>query len=358
MTQSLNSSRPWRLLWLFPVAVLAVFSVIATGGGGGDDGIDVGDPGDLPLTILPTYNFFLVSLTDEEPFTATLSNALTISVDFDGLFPGAVNLDADTNNNVTFLSYIAKQSARLNLTVTSIVASPLDGTFAVIVTEEINAMVGEQPTSGVFDVVTPTETVAVSILGSSVQLSLNGGAPVVYNTWDEFVDVFDDITQETWQRRAALAAGSFEFIVDLFFNAADVLDDLEAITVSNPLIESCDMFTAAPPDGVLAQGDSTITWLGSGELSPGDDFDWQFNQCWIEDSFELLHGSIRLEDYVERLDGNTLFDIGFGSFSGQPGGVIFDMTIAETEENQGIFTISPDNVVSVTGGFAMIIQQQ
>lgn len=358
MTQSLNSSRPWRVLWLFPVAVLAVLSIIATGGGGGEDGITIGDNDDLPLNILPTYNFFLANLAGDAPLTATLGSSLTISVDIDGLFPGSVNLDADINNNVTFLSYSAKRSARFDLTVTGIVASPFDGTFAVIVTEEINAMVGDEPSSGAFNVVTPTETVAVSILGSGVQLSLNGGAPVVYNTWDEFADVFDDITQETWQRRAALAAGSFEFIVELFFHVADVLDELEAITVSNPLIQSCDMFTGAPPDGVLAQGDTTVTWLGSGALSQGDDFDWQFNQCWVEESYELLDGAVSLEDYTETVDmlDNTLFEIGFGGLSGQPGGIMFNMTIAETEENQGIFTISPDDVVSVTGGFAMIIQ--
>ena len=74
----------------------------------------------------------------------------------------------------------------------------------------------------------------------------------------------------------------------------------------------------------------------------------------------MLDGAISLEDYTETVDmlDNTLFEIGFGGLSGQPGGVIYDMTIAETEENQGIFMILPDNVVSVTGGFAMIIQQQ
>ncbi len=219
-------------------------------------------------------------------------------------------------------------------------------------------MVDEAPGSGAFEVRTQLETVVVSILSSGVQLSLNGGTAVVYNTWDEFTDVFEDDNEETWQRRAALAASGFEFVFERFFEIADVLDELEAVTLSNPRIEVCDMFTGAPPNGVLPQGDSTLTWLGSGELLPDDDFDWQFNQCWNDATDELFDGMISLENYTETIDTNTntLFEIGFGGVSGQPGGVVYELTISETEENQGVFTISPDNVVTLNGGFALIIQ--
>jgi len=354
MIKPLKSTEPWRLLSLFPIAILAVLSIIATGGDGDGDGGN-GDV-DPPLNILPTYNFFLTNMVGDALLTVSVGDLFTISVDFDGLFPGSVDLDVDAADNVTFLSYIVRQGARFDPTVSSIGESPLDGTFAVIVTEEIGAMIDDAPASGAFNVVTAAETVAVSIFGDGVQLSLNGGDPVAY-TWDEFTDLIDDETQETWQRRAALAAGSFEFMLDLFFSVADTLDDLEAVTFNNPLVEVCDMFTGSPPDGVLAQGDTTVTWLGSGELSPGDDFDWQFNQCWSDSTYELLDGAISLEDYTESVDSNTgtLFEIGFGDLSGQPG-VVFNLTIAETVEDQGVFTIPPDDVIIVTGGFAMIIQ--
>ena len=151
-----------------------------------------------------------------------------------------------------------------------------------------------------------------------------------------------------------------EFLTEQFFNVADVLDDLELVTLNNPYIETCDMFTGSPPQGVLAQGELTITWLGSGELSDGDDFTWAFENCWSQDDQELLDGTVTLEDYNESVDFNTgvLFNIGFGGLgAGAPGGVIFDLTFSETVEDQGVWTIPADGVITVSGGFVLNIQQ-
>jgi hypothetical protein len=143
-------------------------------------------------------------------------------------------------------------------------------------------------------------------------------------------------------------------------DVADVLDDLELVTLNNPYIETCDMFTGSPPQGVLAQGELTITWLGSGELSDGDDFTWAFENCWSQDDGEMLDGTVTLEDYTESVDFNTgvLFNIGFGGLgAGAPGGVIFDLTFSETVEDQGVWTIPADGVIIVSGGFVLNIQQ-
>ncbi len=359
MTMLQTRVQPWRALWLFPVVVLGVLSIVATGGGGdGDDGAIV--PGDdLPLNILPNYNFFVTNLSSGELLTASVGELFTVSVDIDSLFPGNLDLNTDANNNVTFVSYRLRRTARVDLTVTGNQPSPLDGTFAVIVTEEIDAMFDQEPGSGAFEVITPTETVVVTILSNGIELVLNGGAPVVFNTLEELSDLIDDDTQETWLRRAALGAGALEFLVSQFFDVADVLDELEFVTLNSPVAEPCDMFQGTPPVGVLGQGEITVTWLGSGELSDGDDFDWSFNQCWSEDDDELLDGTITLQNYTETVDtnNNTLFEIGFGGLSGQPGGVLYDFTVSDTEENQGVYTISPDDVVVVSGGFALIIQQ-
>ncbi len=260
---------------------------------------------------------------------------------------------------MTFLSYLLRADNRINMTVTSPEGSPLDGTFAVNFTAEVNALIDDAPTSGGFNVVTPAETVTVTILANGVQIALNGEAPIDY-TWEEFTDLLDDELNETWQRRASLAGGAIEFIIQQFFNVADILDGLELITFNNPFVETCDMFTGAPPDGVLPQGEVTITWLGSGELSDGDDFSWEFNQCWSADDEELLHGTVTLQDYTETVDFNTgvLFEIGFGGLGGNaPGGVIFDFTISETVENNGVWTIPADGVITLSGGFVLIIQQ-
>jgi hypothetical protein len=356
MTRLQNNVATWRVLWLIPVAAFAVFSIVATGGSGGDDGIDTNDDG--PVVILPNYNFFLANLSTEEVLTAAVGNLFTVSVDIDGLFPGNLDLNTDANNNVTFVAYRIRQSARVDLTVAGVEPSALDGTFAVIVTEDISANFDVEPSSGIFEVRTPTEVVVVSILADGIQLVLNGGEPVVYNTWEEFSSLLEDDTQEAWQRRAALAAGVLEFVTDQFFSIADELDTLELVTLNNPIIETCDMFPGTPPAGVLGQGEIVMTWLGSGELSEGDDFDWSFNQCWSADDQEVIDGTITLENYVETIDfsNNSLFEIGFGGLSGQPGGVIYDITLSATLEDNTVFTILPEDVVTLTGGFALIIQ--
>jgi hypothetical protein len=367
MIRTDDSASRWRTLWLIPVSVFAVLTIVATGGGGGgdDDGGSIGggdDPG--PVNILPTYNFFLTNLQEADGglLTASLGSGLTVSIDIDGLLANSIDVAVNASNEVTFLSYFARATSRFDLVVSSDGQLPLDGTVAVILTEDlIFDVIGAPPTSGAFDVVIPAETITVTVVAGGVELSLNGGEAVSY-TWDELANLLDDEAQETWLLRASLAVGAAEFLYEYFFNVADILDELELATLTNPLIESCDMFTGSPPDGVLPQGEITVTWTGSGELSNGDDFTWGFNQCWIDEpndvTDELLDGTVLLENYTETVnfDTNTLFEIGFGGLSGQPGGVIFDLTVSETVEDNGVFTISPDDIITITGGFAMIIQ--
>ena len=357
MTKRHKHTRPWRVLWLIPVAAVAALSIIATGGSGdGDDGPDDVEP---PLVILSNYNFILANLNDGAQLTADVGGELTVTIDIDGLFFGNLDLDVGVGTDVTFLSYILRANNRIDLTVASPQGSPLDGTFAVIFTADINAAVDDAPTSGSFNVVTPTETVTVTILATGVQLALNGGMPIDY-TWDEFTNLLDDELNKPWQRRASLAGGAIEFLVEQFFNVAGILGDLELVTLNSPYVETCDMFTGSPPQGVLAQGDVTITWLGSGELSDGDDFTWEFNNCWSLDDEELLHGTVSLREYTESVDFNTgvLFNIGFGSLgAGAPGGVSFDLTFSETVEAEGVWSIPADGVVALSGGFILNIQQ-
>ena len=120
----------------------------------------------------------------------------------------------------------------------------------------------------------------------------------------------------------------------------------------NPLVASCDAFTGTPPAGVLAQGETTFTWLGSGSIPlGGDDFQWAFTDCWFDDlgdtDDQLVNGSIDLNNFIEVLDAQfNLIGTGFDE-------VIFNgLTIAQTEENTaGIFTIDPNNTIAVSGGF-------
>ena len=353
-----NSIRPWRVLWLIPVAIVAALSIVATGGGGGGGGNGDGDD-EAPLVILPNYNFFLGNLNNGAPLTVVVGDEFTVTVDFDGLLGGNLDLNVGVGNTVTFLQYLLRVNNRIDLTVTSPQGSVLDGTFTINFTDNVIGTVGDAPTSGTFTVVFGPDTVTVTIVANGVQLALNGGVPIDY-TWDEFDALLDDQKNETWQRRASLAGSAIEFIVEQFFNVAGILDDLELVTFNNPFVDTCDMFTGTPPAGVVAQGEVTVTWLGSGELSDGDDFTWQFTQCWDADDEELIDGTVTLQDYTEAVDFNTgvLFYIGFGNLGpNDPGGVIFDFTISETVEDQGVWTIPADGVITISGGFVLNIQQ-
>ena len=360
MKRASKRPSPWRVLWLIPVAVIAALSIIATGGssgGGGNDG-----PGDVepPLVILSNYNFFLANLNNGALLTADAGGEFTVTVDIDGLFAGNLDLDVGVGNTVTFLSYILRDTNSMEMTVTSPEGSPLDGTVGVSIETDIVATVGDPPTSGSLVITSPDAGLpfVVTILANGVEISSLAG--VEQYTWEEFAALLDDEQAAPWRRHASLAVGVIEFIIEQFFNVAGILGDLELVTLNNPFVDTCDMFTGSPPQDVLAQGQVTVTWLGSGELSDGDDFVWEFTNCWSQDDEELLDGTLTLEDYTESVDYDTgvLVSIGFGGLgAGQPGGVIFDLTFSETVEGQGVWTIPADGVITINGGFVLNIQQ-
>jgi hypothetical protein len=358
MNHPSKRSRSWRALWLIPVPIIAALSIIATGGGSGGD--DAPDDVEAPLVILSNYNFFLGNLNNGDLLTANVGGEFTVTIDMDdGLLAGNVDLDVAADNSVTFLSYLLRAGNSFSLTVTSPEGSPLDGTFRVSFETDFEAAVGELPTTGTLRLSYPDSLpFSVIILADGVELNSLGGT--FQYTWEEFAALLDDEAAAAWARHASLGFGVIEFLTEQFFNVADVLDGLEMVTLNNPYVEACDMFTSGPPQGVLAQGEFTITWLGSGELSDGDDFVWAFTNCWSQNDEELLDGTVTLEDYTESVDFNTgvLFNIGFGGLgAGEPGGVIFDLTFSETVEGQGVWTIPADGVITVSGGFVLNIQQ-
>lgn len=341
---------------LFCLALGAgLLSSCGGGGGGGDGVVDIPDP---PPTILSSYNFEIGSIQAGTDMTVDVGGQLQVGVDFGNTLRGSVNLQVNSPTNVSFLDFITDAGSTMNVTVADNQKS-LNGMFTVSVTSDMIAGLDDEPTSGVFEVETATDVVTVSIVANGVNLSLNGAAPIAFS-WAEYDGLLDDTQAETWQRLASLAGGTFAFVFDRVFEIADLLDRLEQTESATPIVTACDEFQGTPPDNVLLQGEHVLTRLGSGEdLTPGDVFDWTFTNCWFASSNILIDNFLQMQNYIEVIDsGNTLTRIGFGPDNNISGGVLyFDWRVAETQENQGVYTIAPADLIEVNGGFSMVLSQ-
>jgi len=324
----------------------------------GDNGGNGGNGGN-EVIILPTYGYQVSASPTGGPLTVNVpgeGGMMGISLDFGNTLNGDVNINVDANNNISILDYTLQTLS--SVTVDSDSGDiPFLGAFDVEVTEDM--MFGfpqpRPPDSGVYQVITPNETVNVQIfpgLISTVEISLDGGAPVSLG-WDELENLLDDDLALPWQRRAALAAEVLEFVLIQVFTITDtfnVIDD-RLLTV-NPAVVACDAFTGTPPPNVLNVGESSLTWLGPGNVPMGgDDFQWAFTDCWFDDPGSgrdtLLNGSISLNNYIEIIDGQfQLIGSGFDE-------VIYNnLEIAGTVENPvNVFTIDSQDIITVTGSF-------
>ncbi len=342
-----------KLFWL----VISAGLLGSCGGSDGGDGPVTGIP-DPPPTILSTYNFEIGGVQAGTDMTVYVGNQLQVAVDLGNTLRGSVNLQVNSPTDVSFLDFVTDAGSTMTVTVAGTKTS-LDGEFTINVTSEVLAGVADEPTSGAFEVETAKETTTVTIVPLGVELSLNGAAPITFS-WEDYDNLLDDAQAETWQRRASLAGGTFAFIFDRMFEIADLLDGLEQTESSTPIVTACDEFPGTPPVGVLLQGEHVLTRLGSGEdLTPGDVFDWTFTNCWFESSDSLIDNFLQMQNYIEVIDaGNTLTRIGFGPDNNIGGGVLyFDWTVAETEENQGVYTIDPEDEIVINGGFSMLLTQ-
>jgi len=342
--------------YYFCIGMAAALMWGCGGGGGGDGRMPSGvEP---PLTILPSYRFEIGEMLENIAFFIDVGGELDITIQFGNTLFGSVDLNVISTSNVTFLSYVTDAGSNMRVVVRGS-HTGLNGVYVLNVTSAVSANVGDTPTSGAFDVMAPGGTVSAILSGSGVDLSLDGGAAVSF-TWEEYEDLLDNPLAETWQRQASLAGATFGFIFDLAFEIAGQFDELESTLSTNPIVETCDMFPSSPPPGVLAQGESVFTNVSSGdELSVGDAFDWKFTNCWDSSTYDLIDGRAYFSNYVEEIDsGNTLTRIGFAPVGNTYGGIdFFDLTISETEDSQGIFTIDPAAVITVYGGFWLLLSQ-
>ena len=342
--------------WLVVSAVvLAGCGGGSSGGGGG--GRDV-DPPDPPVTILPAYNFEIGGVQAGMDMTIDVGGQFDVGIDLGDTLRGSVNLQVNSETDVNFLDFVTDAGSTMTVSVAGS-ETDLDGEFTINVTSDASAGLGDEPTSGAIEIVTAADVSTVTFLANGVELSLNGGAAISLG-WEAYDDLLEDEQAETWLRRASLAGGALAFVFERMFEIAEILDELDATESGVPIVNACDAFPGTPPAGVLVQGEHVFTRLGSGEdLAPGDVFDWTFTNCWFADSEMLIDNFIQMQNYIEVVDAsNTLTRIGFGPENNIGGGVLyFDWTVADTEENQGVYTIDPDDRVVINGGFSMLFTQ-
>jgi hypothetical protein len=348
-----NSVKPFLLL----------ISVGLLGGCGSDSSSDE-DTADSPPEMLSTYNFEIGGLQAGTDMTVDVGGQFQIGIELDNTLRGSVDLRVDEPDAFGFLDFVTDAGSSMTVTVSG-TNTDLDGEFTVNVTSDVaDHFRAVMPISGDFEVVTRTEAVTVTVVTADlfpvgVEMSLNGAA-ATYFSWDEYNGLLDDLQAETWQRRASVAGLTLSFVIDRMFQISRLLDSLEQTESATQIVTACDEFQGTPPAGVLLQGDHVLTRLGSGEdLSPGDVFDWTFTNCWFASSNSLIDNVLQLQNYIEVIDSsNTLTRIGFGPTDNVSGGVLyFDWRIAETEENQGVYTIDPASQIEVNGGFSLLLTQ-
>lgn len=343
-----------NLFWLATSAALLVGCSSSSGNGGGPD-IDIPEP---PPTILSAYNFEVGGVQAGTDMTVDVGGQFQVGIDLGDTLRGSVNLQVNSPSDVIFLDFVTDTSSTMTVAIAGS-ESELDGEFTINVTTDVTAGFDDEPTSGAFEVVTANDVTTVTFLANGVELSLNGAAAIALS-WEAYDDLLEDELAETWQRRASLAGGALSFVFERMFEIAEILDELDQTESATPIVSACDAFPGTPPAGVLLQGEHVFTRLGSGEdLSPGDVFDWTFTNCWFADSNSLIDNFIQMQNYIEVIDAsNTLTRIGFAPDNNIGGGVLyFDWSVADTEENQGVYTIDPVDRVVINGGFSMLFTQ-
>ena len=346
----------WRLLLLVLIAVVGALSITACGSGDGD-GEFLPARGIVEPTILPIYGYQISAISADRPLSVSIpgeGGMRTVSIDLGNSLNGRINVSVDLNNNASVTDYSLWSQSRL--AVNSDVGIPFLGAFVIEVIEDLQFQADGPPSSGVIDIRTITETVSLEASLNGVELGFGTAAPIIL-TWGQLESLIDSDFAIEWQRRAALAAEILEFVLTQAFGVTDALNLVDnRLATVNPLVASCDAFTGSPPPNVLAQGESTLTWMGSGDTPiGGDDFQWAFTDCWLDDPSnamdQLLNGAVDLNDYVEVIDsGFQLIGAGFNEV------IFYDFNIARTNENpSGVFTIDSSDTIVVGGGFDLAL---
>lgn len=337
------------------------------GGGGGDDGGDNGDGGggqtlseyDFQLSLLadPDHLLILSATLDSQPVTATLEKIFE-----GGTFNGTYDIASET---------ITMGASAVKVTTTGMWDPPFNTLTIAIDEEPVVMPVGNSPTQGKITVRVGENpdyeyTLTVTITPTGVLLDREGTSESL--TWDEFETLLSSDTADIWEKQASFASN----IVGFIFNQLNF--DIEAITLiaendtvlSKKSVTFNSAFTGTAPAGHASQG-TLILSSTDGNVGPGSDFSEVFNDYWVNDSSDdidqLYDGSVRFVGFLEDSDDarDVITAIGFiPNSADDPGGVFFDgegLTIYETEETSGVFSIDEAATLTITGGYSIMFYE-
>lgn len=333
-----------------PIAVLVLASSLAAcgGGGGGDDSDDF-------FQVLAYYDYAITN-------PAGAPAPLTRTVIRPG-FPGdEYSIDAGTGsirgryftNTADFT--IADTTT---FTVNWSEGGPTPAVFSVGFTAPASLPSGNfMPGSGSFAVTWGTDTITVDY-GSTVELALNGGAPVVL-TPSEFnlLDIPPSAAPD-WQRVAARASHA---LLDVLARARGTVDFLERVNDgeldSGQAVNACTLIPGTPPAGVGQSGEVVAVELGGGSAYRSTYTDCFITSGALPTQGILATGTINRNNLVTTVEGSSeggnLVEFGLVGSAQASGGLSFALRARTmTESAPGTWTFSGGETLD-TGGFSIL----
>lgn len=386
-------NRFWRKVVLFGIMIAVSFMLSACGDDDDDDapaapassdqpadGDNGGNPSDgsgpeASAEMLDSYDF-AITIQGREPYLTLVQpigeNERTLMVtnrgggSFTGTYdPGAGELVF--NGGSTFV-----------LTTTNYWGDTTLESFPILVEEDIVFLEdspGAQdnfPVEGSFSLRYVVNTVAVDFVSENetpgVSMRRNDEAPVFYS-FDELDDLLDENVM-VWQQKASLAFNVLEFLAEQAILAARtggvIVGRAAGLEENGSITFACGTF----PPGAAPDPSRRLTWLdadGSGGISPGDAFRWDFVSCWSDDAGtlidDLMHGQVDLQGYVQDVQQRDGMDVltrfGFEPEVQTTAGVTYtDVVQTEIEEETpGTLSIDLKRTYVVNGGYNILFSE-
>ena len=325
------------------------------GGSGGSSAAAAQD--NMPLasaTLLPSYAF---TLSD----TGTEADRLVATAQFEPSQPVDVTIDSRIEPTLGEYDFA---SGTVTLTAGAIAAESDFGAMVIDILGPVVLEPGRPPADVTIEITVGLEgLVRLRFMGGSVELERVAGGAVTVFTIDEFEGLLARrLSVPVWQHQSALGWIVIDLLRTLVARTADAVIQIDPELERMIAVDTeCDLLSGMLPSGVLVQGMSRLTWLGSGVIETGDDFAWDHTSCWLaapSGRGALLDGRINLRGLTGRTASERVVEIGFQSVNSL-GGVLFeDLTLAVTRDTPSGTVLVPEQTFLLSNGIRLTFEEQ